>query len=463
MSAPKPTQQQLAEQRRAKRAKRNANKLHGEGGDRASAAQIAAGDDNRIFHSYIVGKRDATPTPHLVLVNFGVKAACLPEQECRRKIEVALSSFQTATAVSKGEVKPDSAKAGSSSRIIPTFVRVCESKVCFTFSNVTEATHAFNLFNSDVGHQQLGRRVCCAYARSMSHPEPGVCPRPRLAITWEMYTREAVVDSKCCGTAQSRSVPRVPGLMLVLDAVSKEEEHSLLASVEKNGEWSTCARKAARARSGFRMEDHRRVMHFGHAFDYDTRGIGREETEGVLPKFLKELTTRISRYIPPLAGTGPSVTSSSSELPDLLKFDQCTINEYRPGHGIASHVDTHSTFGPTLCSLSLRSQTVMYFVHSVTGARVDLILPARSLLILQRDARYVWTHGIASRTTDLVLVQGKETLVPRSTRLSLTLRRLRDLKNEGPCTCKWPRWCDSAQGTKIIPDLFQTKKPTKKQ
>ena len=65
----------------------------------------------------------------------------------------------------------------------------------------------------------------------------------------------------------------------------------------------------------------------------------------------------------------------------------------------------------------------MTFVHSVTGARVDLILPPRSLLVLQHEARYLWTHGIASRTTDLVHVQHKdkgpvEELVKRTRRLS---------------------------------------------
>lgn len=43
--------------------------------------------------------------------------------------------------------------------------------------------------------------------------------------------------------------------------------------------------------------------------------------------------------------------------------DQVTVNEYLPGQGIASHVDTHEAFGPTLLSLSLVSGVVMDFRH----------------------------------------------------------------------------------------------------
>ena len=460
------TQAELAAARRAKKAARAGLKLHGEGGDRASAAQLAAGDDNRIFCGYVIGgEPDAAATSHIVMVNFGVKAAGRSEDACRTSIARALATLPP----------PLPGEAGQ-----PVFLRVCESKVCFTFKDASAATRALVLFNSAEGHGLLGRKVRCAFARSVLPAVPGVVARPRLAISWETYTRDAILGGGggSCGsggsggssnssarasddgllttTASVIPVPVVPGLTLVLGAVTTEEEQTLVQHIEEHGNreivaaagWSTCARRVARERPGFRMEDHRRVMHFGHAFDYDTRGVGRRETGGALPIFLQALTLKLKPLIP-RSGVGGDTD-----------FDQCTVNEYLPGLGIAAHVDTHSTFGPTLCSLSLLGQTVMSFVHSVTGARIDMILPPRSLLVLQDEARYVWTHGIASRTTDLVKVRGKdqeeeeEALVPRATRLSLTLRKLRDVAAEGPCACQWPRWCDSAQGTKIIPDVL---------
>ena len=472
MRASAPTQAELALARRAKKKARAGLKLHGEGGDRASAAQLAAGDDNRIFCGYAIGRTcvETDATHNVVMVNFGVKAARCSEDECRTRIARALATLR---------IEPG---AGGEARQ-PIFLRVCESKVCFAFKDVIAATRACTLFNSAEGHRLLARKVRCAFARCVLPAEPGVVARPRLAISWETYTRDAILGGGDCSGGCSSSnasasggytdsvIPAVPGLTMVLGAITVEEEAALVQRIEEHGNrevpaaagWSTCARKVARERPGFRMEDHRRVMHFGHAFDYDTRGVGRREAGGSLPDFLQALTMKLKSLIPtttaPAQAGAKSVDGGiSSVIGADTDFDQCTVNEYLPGHGIAAHVDTHSTFGPTLCSLSLLGQTVMSFVHSVTCARVDLILPPRSLLVLQGEARFVWTHGIASRTTDLVKVRRndrlEEVLVPRATRLSLTLRTLRDVAREGPCLCKWPRWCDSAQGTKIIPDVL---------
>ena len=199
-----------------------------------------------------------------------------------------------------------------------------------------------------------------------------------------------------------------------------------------------------------------------------------------MPDFLADLTERLRALcVSAHASTGDRAEAA---------FDQCTVNEYQPGHGIASHVDTHSAFGSMLASLSLQARVVMTFVHAVSGERLDLVLPRRSLLVLSGEARYEWTHGIGSRTTDLVrrrrgapfadgeradkvilgdekeLCRGgdggvsvnkdescwEEVLLRRRTRLSVTLRRLRQ-PQEGPCRCAGDKtWCDSAQGSAII-------------
>ena len=39
-------------------------------------------------------------------------------------------------------------------------------------------------------------------------------------------------------------------------------------------------------------------------------------------------------------------------LQDVPEFDQCTINEYSPGVGLSSHVDTHSAFEGAHCHWS---------------------------------------------------------------------------------------------------------------
>lgn len=77
---------------------------------------------------------------------------------------------------------------------------------------------------------------------------------------------------------------------------------------------------------------------------------------------------------------------------DLLSsFNSVTINEYKPGHGITSHIDA-SYFGRVIAILSFGGSAVMIF-------RTDQVddchaIPPRSLTILTGDARYKWTHEI---------------------------------------------------------------------
>jgi hypothetical protein len=52
--------------------------------------------------------------------------------------------------------------------------------------------------------------------------------------------------------------------------------------------------------------------------------------------------------------------------------------------------------------------------------RKMVYLPPRSLLVLRGDARYTWSHGIASRHRDKVDQQ----LLPRGRRVSLTFRQV---------------------------------------
>jgi hypothetical protein len=52
--------------------------------------------------------------------------------------------------------------------------------------------------------------------------------------------------------------------------------------------------------------------------------------------------------------------------------------------------------------------------------RKMVYLPPRSLLVLRGDARYMWSHGIASRHRDKVDQQ----LLPRGRRVSLTFRQV---------------------------------------
>jgi len=125
--------------------------------------------------------------------------------------------------------------------------------------------------------------------------------------------------------------------------------------------------------------------------------------------------------------------------------NQVTVNEYRPGEGIPYHCDTHSAFGPVICSLSLLAEVTMGFraAGDHNGA-LGVRLPGRSLLVLSGGAaRYGREHSIARRGVDF-----SDDGLPRKRgrRLSITFRTVEEgggTSAAKPCTCRWPELCDS--------------------
>jgi len=321
----------------------------------------------------------------------------------------------------------------------------------------------------------------------------------------------------------------IPGLFLLPNFISADEEECLLASLlGPHAPWmppqSTMTGLGDTNNDETGGSLNRRVQHYGYVFDYQTAAVLRDPTQGsgrlgwVCPpmpglshKDLQSTTSAVGitgENIPfqtlcndvllekvevfintsvkdcqgwdVVAGVmerlryssfTPSSTSSSSTThmsdnvtcnsisingnpattsTDLsanttkehqleqhapLQFsnlNQVTLNEYQPGQGIGSHIDTPSSFGDGLISLSLSSDVVMEFTlppsdntsftngSTTSSSKLKKLVhvPARSLLIMTGPARYQWRHGIVSRKTDTVNGQ----VVTRGKRLSLTFR-----------------------------------------
>jgi alkylated DNA repair dioxygenase AlkB len=95
-------------------------------------------------------------------------------------------------------------------------------------------------------------------------------------------------------------------------------------------------------------------------------------------------------------------------------FDQCIVNEYLPGQGISRHIDKTSLFGPTIACVSIGSDATIRFTKDKNA--VDVLVPRRSLYIMQGDARYAWTHEMPARLYDAMRKRG--------TRYSITFRKM---------------------------------------
>ena len=179
----------------------------------------------------------------------------------------------------------------------------------------------------------------------------------------------------------------VPPDALYLQNYVDAATHDTLLNLIDQGEW--------------RSDLKRRVQHHGFRYDYRARRVPKESYLGPLPDWLDRIAQRLWK-------------DALFDRPP----DQVIINEYLPGQGIAPHVDCEPCFGHTIASLSLGAPCSMQFSHLHSETSCSQRLAARSLLVLEGQARFDWTHGIAARKSDHI--DGKK--IARERQVSLTFR-----------------------------------------
>eukprot|EP00980_Cylindrotheca_fusiformis_P015851 scaffold4637_cov128-Cylindrotheca_fusiformis.AAC.22 len=236
---------------------------------------------------------------------------------------------------------------------------------------------------------------------------------------------------ECTSTTESI---RVPGLVLIEDYLSKAQEEVLMAVLTgPQAPWAPDQQNKSQTGDVKRL-----VQHYGYVFDYKTADVLRDRSgpgancppmpavEGenrleeqaadgrgweVLAGIIKK--TRAYEFI--LDSKEPSHSTSTS----YNNLNQLTVNQYRPGEGIGSHVDTPSAFGDGLISIALNGGIVMEFRKVDSPKTKKLVyLPPRSLILMSGPARYEWEHMIVTRRTDT----HNGVVIPRKLRVSLTLR-----------------------------------------
>nr|XP_022903427.1 alkylated DNA repair protein alkB homolog 8 [Onthophagus taurus] len=200
------------------------------------------------------------------------------------------------------------------------------------------------------------------------------------------------------------------GLIIINDFINEDEEMILLGlyNFETSKECMTLKKRLTKS--------------YGYQFNYDNNNVSKNDPlPENIPKECDFLWTRLS------------------EKSNLKHFkpDQLTINYYKPGDGIAPHIDTHSAFEDPILSLSLGSSAVMEF--KLKDKRANIFLPQRSLAILSGESRYCWSHAIIGRKYDIIPKQGRFTVHKRSVRTSFTFRKVL----QGECNCDYPEYCDS--------------------
>jgi alkylated DNA repair dioxygenase AlkB len=153
----------------------------------------------------------------------------------------------------------------------------------------------------------------------------------------------------------------------VEDAVMPDEERRLIGLMEELP-WEAVVFRGYEAR--------RRVVHFGHRYDFEARGV----SPGLpIPAELLALRDRAAA----IAGDDPE------------RYVEVLATEYRPGSTIGWHSDAPA-FGATVLGVSLASACRMRFRRRAPGGwlRWDRVLEPRSAYVIGGEARSAWQHSI---------------------------------------------------------------------
>jgi alkylated DNA repair dioxygenase AlkB len=173
----------------------------------------------------------------------------------------------------------------------------------------------------------------------------------------------------------------VSGLTLRPNYINPVEEAELIARVDA-GEWDT--------------EWRRRVQRYGIGYGL----TNQRAVVGPFPDWLIPLARRVQ------------MDAGFERFPE-----NSVINEYLPGQGIAAHKD-YSTFGPKVACVSLGSDVLLDFISEDRKTKIPILVPARSLWVIEGDARDKWLHAIAPRLCDVVNGVKRQ----RARRISITFR-----------------------------------------
>lgn len=183
--------------------------------------------------------------------------------------------------------------------------------------------------------------------------------------------------------------PEIEGLSVKCYFLSEEEATSILQEIDQE-EWISGENALKR-----------RTQHYGYEYNYKSTQLTKAKP---FPSCVEMICDRLIKH---------NIFSR--------KPDQLIVNEYLPGQGISAHIDQSVIFGDAVVSVSLCGNCVMTFERK--KYKVDLWFLERGIVVLKDDARYKWTHSIASRKNDKI----DGVTYPRNRRVSLTFRTIKDI------------------------------------
>jgi hypothetical protein len=201
-------------------------------------------------------------------------------------------------------------------------------------------------------------------------------------------------------TLQIRPVAELPGLFVVQEFITEQEENDLLAFCDSNKymDWKfssfngNCFSKYFGVRSQFGLGNEIRLV----------REIDAEKGEHDVPSELHPFIERLRQFIT------LHLLELNNEFRDF-RPNECNINSYRSSeeHYLRPHFDDRTLSGPILMNLSLCGRAIMTFAKPLNpslnttaiamgefGHTVAVELPPRCLQLVSGAARWSYTHEI---------------------------------------------------------------------
>lgn len=160
----------------------------------------------------------------------------------------------------------------------------------------------------------------------------------------------------------------------------------------------------------------RRVLQYGYEYQYQDYNINIQELDPI-PEQFQELLTEICNNI------NTDIINDNNINTDEISidyFNQCIVNEYKPGQGISYHVD-NLIFDDYIACFTLNAAAEMEFKHNATTEIEKYYVQPNSLYIMSGEYRYEYSHCMRARKNDKINNQK----IPRGTRYSVTFRHLK--------------------------------------
>ncbi|MCJ1411946.1 hypothetical protein MMC19_006038 [Ptychographa xylographoides] len=231
--------------------------------------------------------------------------------------------------------------------------------------------------------------------------------KKRKVLTDFFLPSSKFVKAPCVNPSRTSPTPlAVPGLSLISDFVNMEEEASILAFLNhKQRTWRT--------------DLSRRTMHFGGEYclmpprtrrtTVDVDGTANHALSSIQPEIVQAppMPEEFNWLLQRMKDRG---IYSKKQTPQY-----CIVNHYIGNLGISAHTENFS-FSQPVVGLSLLNSCSMRFHELVTpdggsvrsgkaskakrtGRYVDVMLPGRSVVIMNDDARWKWQHEIVRSST----------------------------------------------------------------